>query len=70
MARSKKEYSVYLLKIDSKKCNGCGKCLEFCPVDVFKIDNKKSFPIRPENCLGCGTCVAVCEQKAIILTEI
>jgi len=70
MARLKKEYSVYLLKVDSEKCNGCSKCVEFCPVDVFTIDNKKSFPLHPENCLGCGTCVAVCKQKAIILTEI
>jgi len=70
MTRSKKEYTVYLIKVDSEKCNTCGQCIEFCPVDVFEIIKGKSFPSRPENCLGCGTCVAVCKNKAIIVTEI
>jgi len=70
MARVKKEYTVYLIKVDSLKCNGCGQCVEFCPVDVFEIDKEKSIPLRPQNCLGCDTCVAVCENEAIIVTEI
>jgi NAD-dependent dihydropyrimidine dehydrogenase PreA subunit len=70
MARLKKEYSVYLIKVDKKKCNGCGKCFDYCPVNVFKVINKKSSPLHPENCLGCGTCLAVCDTNAIILTEI
>jgi NAD-dependent dihydropyrimidine dehydrogenase PreA subunit len=70
VARLKKEYTVYLIKVDSLKCNGCGQCIEFCPVDVFEITEGKSLPLRPQNCLGCGTCVAVCKTEAIIVTEI
>ena len=70
MARVKKEYTVYLIKVDSLKCNGCGQCIEFCPVDVFEIKGEKSYPAHPENCMGYGTCVAICESEAIIVTEI
>jgi NAD-dependent dihydropyrimidine dehydrogenase PreA subunit len=70
VARVEKEYTVYLIKVDSLKCNGCGQCIEFCPVDVFEITEGKSLPLRPQNCLGCGTCVAVCKTEAIIVTEI
>jgi len=66
MARVKKEYTAYLIKVDSVKCNGCGQCREFCPVDVFEINKGKSLPLRSQNCLGRGTCVAVCNMKAII----
>ena len=70
MARVKKDYAVYLIKVEIEKCNGCGQCMEFCPVDVFEIKEDKSVPITPQNCSGCGTCIAVCNMKAIIITEI
>jgi NAD-dependent dihydropyrimidine dehydrogenase PreA subunit len=70
MARVKKEYTVYLIKVDSATCNGCSECIEFCPVDVFEIKEGKSVPLNPQNCSGCGTCVAVCKTEAIIITEI
>jgi NAD-dependent dihydropyrimidine dehydrogenase PreA subunit len=70
MARIKKQYTVYLIKVEREKCNGCGQCVDFCPVDVFEIKEGKSVPLNPQNCLGCGTCVAVCTMEAIIITEI
>ena len=70
VARAKKEYTVFLIKVTKERCNGCGQCADFCPVDVFEIERGKSYPAHPENCLGCGTCVAICETEAIIVTEI
>jgi len=70
VAREKKEYTVFLIKVSKEKCNGCGQCADLCPVDVFEIKQGKSYPTHPENCLGCGTCVAIPESLAIIVTEI
>jgi NAD-dependent dihydropyrimidine dehydrogenase PreA subunit len=70
VARVGKEYTVYLIKVEREKCNGCGQCMDFCPVDVFEIKEGKSIPLNPQNCLGCGTCVAVCTMMAIIITDI
>ena len=70
MARVEKEYIVYLIKVEREKCNGCGQCVDLCPVDVFEVKEGRSVPLDPQNCLGCGTCVAVCTTEAIIITEI
>jgi len=70
MARARTEYPVYLIKVYKERCNGCGQCLDLCPVDVFEFLGGIALPSRPENCLGCGTCEAVCERKAIVVTEI
>jgi NAD-dependent dihydropyrimidine dehydrogenase PreA subunit len=70
VTRAAKEYTVYLIKVEREKCNGCGQCMEFCPVDVFEIKEGRSVPSNPQNCSGCSTCLAVCNMKAIIITEI
>jgi NAD-dependent dihydropyrimidine dehydrogenase PreA subunit len=70
MAGRKKEYIVYLIRVERERCNGCGECMELCPVDVFEIREGKSVPLNPQICLGCGACVGVCKTKAIIITEI
>jgi len=70
MAREQREYPVYLIKVEDERCNGCGECADFCPVNVFDMREGRSFPARSQNCLGCGTCEAVCTAEAIIVTEI
>jgi NAD-dependent dihydropyrimidine dehydrogenase PreA subunit len=62
-------YEVYLVYVDREKCDGCGECVIFCPVDVFDLTHKAS-PVRARNCLGCRTCEAICKSKAVIITEI
>ncbi|MBN2034626.1 MAG: ferredoxin family protein [Deltaproteobacteria bacterium] len=63
------EYELYLVYVDQDKCEGCGQCIIYCPVDVFDF-SIKAYPSRPQNCLGCRTCEAVCNSKAVIITEI
>lgn len=70
VGREKREYPVYLIKVESARCYGCGECADFCPVNVFEMRAGTSFPARSQNCLGCGTCEAVCKAEAIIVTEI
>lgn len=69
MEKEFKDFEVYLVHVDTEKCNGCGECAGICQGDVFEV-NDQAIPLHPENCLGCQACVAVCKASAIILTEI
>jgi len=69
MGKRYKDFEVYLVSVDSEKCNGCGECAGICQGDVFEMSSRAD-PVRPENCLGCQACVAICQRGAIILTEI
>jgi len=51
--------------IDSK-CNGCGKCIEICPVKgAIEGEKDKRHSINKKLCVGCGRCIPVCEVKSI-----
>jgi NAD-dependent dihydropyrimidine dehydrogenase PreA subunit len=69
MPKAARDYEVYLIYVDSEKCDSCEECIKMCPTDVFEMPHK-AIPVRPLNCLGCLTCTAVCKPKAIIITEI
>jgi uncharacterized Fe-S center protein len=48
----------------SKKCIGCGKCIEHCDVNAIKLENGKA-KIDANKCIGCAICVAVCPSGAV-----
>ena len=52
-------------------CNGCGKCLEVCPKDVFKeTENGKVAVAEPFLCIvGCCFCKSACDPEAILMPE-
>lgn len=52
-------------KIDSKKCTGCGTCVDVCPVDVFVKKGDKSVVKKPGDCIGCRACEVQCPETAI-----
>jgi NAD-dependent dihydropyrimidine dehydrogenase PreA subunit len=64
------EFEVYLIGVDEEACEGCGECLNICPVDVFEMKEGHPVPSRPENCLYCRGCVEICPVSAITITEI
>ncbi|MBP5324363.1 MAG: 4Fe-4S binding protein, partial [Pseudobutyrivibrio sp.] len=41
------------IKINQDKCIGCRKCIEACPGNLIKLDNKKAFIKRERDCWGC-----------------
>jgi NAD-dependent dihydropyrimidine dehydrogenase PreA subunit len=69
MPKQLRDFEVYLVYVDTEKCDGCEECTKICPADVFEMSHK-AYPVRPNNCLGCRTCETVCQAKAIVITEI
>jgi len=57
------------IRIDLEKCNGCGTCVDTCPVGVFELQSEKSKAVKPEECLACRACEAQCPNTAIEIKE-
>lgn len=64
------EYEIYLIGLDQQLCDGCRRCVDICPVDVFEMRRGPAEVVRAENCLYCRGCLGVCDPGAIIITEI
>ncbi len=65
----------FLPDVNDTNCNGCGKCVEVCPVAAMslistnnpaKLKEKKAL-VQEDICLGCGVCVRVCNKNALHL---
>jgi len=65
----------FVPEIKLEKCNGCGKCVNVCPVEAMTLvsandphrPHRKKAVLNEERCLGCGVCVRSCSEKSIIL---
>lgn len=55
--------------VDPEKCEGCGDCVDICPMDVFEMEDGKSVPVNADACEGCESCIETCEPGAITLEE-
>jgi NAD-dependent dihydropyrimidine dehydrogenase PreA subunit len=56
--------------IDYKKCIGCGKCVEYCKLDAYSLEEncEKEYPVvkNPYNCvILCKGCQDICPSGAI-----
>lgn len=49
--------SVFGVKVDEEKCNGCNLCVSHCKVDIRHVGDQE--------CIACGECIGVCPTKAI-----
>lgn len=65
----------FIPEIEGESCNGCGKCVNVCPVEAMALISA-NHPHRPKMklarlegdlCLGCGLCVRSCPKDSIHL---
>ena len=53
---------------NTRKCAGCGLCVDACAYSARVIDMEKKIAIvREINCQGCGACEAACPSGAAVL---
>ncbi|HEY5534589.1 MAG TPA: 4Fe-4S dicluster domain-containing protein [Ignavibacteria bacterium] len=65
----------FIPEINNEHCNGCGKCVNACPVEAMALtsanhphyQNRKKAILNENLCLGCGVCVRVCPEKGVSL---
>ena len=56
--------------IDPRTCIGCGTCVDTCPTDVIRMNEKTKHAViaYPEDCQICNMCVNFCPVGAITVT--
>lgn len=52
----------------AEKCNACGRCVQWCPVNAITIGPDRVAEVDYELCYGCGECVAACPYGSIAIS--
>ncbi|MBZ0305853.1 MAG: 4Fe-4S dicluster domain-containing protein [Anaerolineae bacterium] len=63
----------YLPEVNEQTCNGCGKCVNVCPMEAMTLvsandpnrPTRKKAKLDSDACLGCGVCVRNCPKNSI-----
>ena len=58
-----------IIKIDEKKCNGCGACAAACHEGAIEMIGGKAKLTREDYCDGLGDCLPACPTNAITFEE-
>ena len=58
-----------IIKIDQKKCNGCGACAAACHEGAIEMIDGKATLTREDYCDGLGDCLPACPTDAITFEE-
>jgi Pyruvate/2-oxoacid:ferredoxin oxidoreductase delta subunit len=58
-----------IIKIDEKKCTGCGLCVPGCPEGALQIIDGKARLISDLFCDGLGACIGECPEGAISIEK-
>lgn len=58
-----------IIRIDEKKCNGCGLCAEACHEGAIEMIDGKARLTREDYCDGLGDCLPACPTNAITFEE-
>lgn len=65
---------LWMVILDSSKCNWCMACISLCPQNVFHIETTKDqcqelVKLDQLLCTGCGLCQDVCDTHALKVFE-
>jgi ferredoxin len=58
-------HNVATVELNASACIGCGRCVEVCPHQVFRLDRQKAFFADRDGCMECGACARNCPTTAI-----
>ena len=58
-----------IVRIDEKKCNGCGLCIPACAEGALQIIDGKARLVKDVYCDGLGACLGECPQDAITIIQ-
>ncbi len=58
-----------IIRIDERKCNGCGECVTECPEGSLQIVNGKATLVKESFCDGLGACIGQCPEGALEIIE-
>ena len=56
---------VNTLAYDEVRCIGCGRCVEVCPQQVFRLEGRKAQLVDRDRCIECGACAGNCPVDAL-----
>ena len=48
--------NVATVELRTSACIGCGRCMEVCPHQVFRLYGKKAGIVDRDACMECGAC--------------
>ena len=51
--------------VDRNLCEGCGECIDGCPVNVFELKEEKASVVDMTLCGDCRYCESVCPTGAV-----
>ena len=54
-------------RVNSRRCVGCGECVEWCPTEAISLSDGKA-QINRDKCYGCAECIATCRHNALSIS--
>lgn len=53
------------VKVDGRKCENCGDCIDVCPKGILKKGKTKPKVKNQKKCILCNACLEACDEGAI-----